>query len=148
MKKFKFTLEGLLKLREFKEKRLKTELGEIVREMEDLKHEIAELGRSIVNYYEQQDLVFARPIQARDIQQFPNFIKGLKAKRVLKEKALEEAGVRYQSKLKEMAQAMADVKLVENLKEKRRLDFVKHEEKRLQQEIEESYIMRKRYEST
>src|SRR5690606_18051908 len=110
MKKFKFGLDGLLKLREFKEKRIKAELGEIVGKMEGLKSEITAIGEDIVVYYEEQDTMFDGTIQARDIQQFPRFIQGLKAKREIKQQEFAKANDAYKAKMKELALAMADVK--------------------------------------
>jgi flagellar FliJ protein len=37
--KFKFKLEGLLKIREFKERKVKVELGEILKEMKRVENE-------------------------------------------------------------------------------------------------------------
>jgi flagellar biosynthesis chaperone FliJ len=43
MQKFKFKLDGLLKVREFNEKKIKIELGEILREITAVEDKIAEL---------------------------------------------------------------------------------------------------------
>ena len=59
MKKFKFTLEGALKLRKFKEQKIKIEIGNVVKRMEWIKQEMLRADQDIVSYYDEQKRMFS-----------------------------------------------------------------------------------------
>jgi flagellar FliJ protein len=55
MKKFKFKLDALLKLREFNEKKIKVEWGEILKEINTTEELIAKMNRDIDEVYAMQE---------------------------------------------------------------------------------------------
>lgn len=147
MKEFKFSLSGLLKIREFNETKIKTELGQIVGQIDSLKKQIEDIHKNMKNYYHQQEEMMAQEITASEIQQFPRFISALKAKLKATEQELEETKERYKRKTQDLAKAMADVKLISNLKDKKRSDFLKELNKKNEMEIEENNRRRKNWEA-
>lgn len=144
MKKFKFPLDGLLKLREFKESQIKTELGKIVTDIEEKKQKIVQAEKDIVNYLDEQDRLIRESGVASDIQQLLSYIKGLEAKKVQVKEELAEAYRSFDKKKMELALAMGDVKLISGLKEKKHTEHKKEQDKRIQQDIEELFNMRKK----
>jgi len=144
MKKFKFSLDGLLKLREFKETQVKTELGKIITKIENTKQTIVQAELDIRNYLDEQDKLIDGSAMARDIQQLLRYIKGLEAKKVKLKEELVEHHKAFELKKIELANAMADVKLIANLKDKKHTEHKKAQEKKQQQDIEELFNMRKK----
>jgi flagellar FliJ protein len=55
--KYKYKLEGLLKLRKFKENALKVELGKVNQEINQVKLEIKRLQENISETYKDQEVV-------------------------------------------------------------------------------------------
>ena len=79
MQKFKFKLDGLLKVREFKEKKVKIELGEILREINDVENKIALANQAISETYDAQEAFMADSNSSGQMLQFfPLFIQGKK----------------------------------------------------------------------
>ena len=76
MKKYKFKLASLLKIREFKEKKIKIELGKIVKAMDEIRDEIKKMNEDIDEAYEAQENLAGEVIQSRHIQFFPFFWGG------------------------------------------------------------------------
>lgn len=144
MRKFKFSLDGLLKLREFKETEKKTELGFIISKIEESKEIIIQAELDIINYLEEQDKLIEDTTMARDIQQIIRYIRGLEAKKVKFKEELEGHYKAFELKKVELAKSMADAKLIANLKGKKQAAHKKHEDKKMQQELEELFNMRKK----
>ena len=78
MQKFKFKLDGLLKVREFKEKQLKIELGEILKEINAVEAKVAEANVAIAETYDAQEAFMRDPSNGQMLQFFPLFIQGKK----------------------------------------------------------------------
>ena len=74
MKKFKFKLDGLLKVREFNEKKIKIELGEILKEIGATEEQIAKMNRDIDETYKAQEELIATSADGRLLQFFPFYI--------------------------------------------------------------------------
>ncbi len=142
MAKFNFKLEGLLKLREFKEDQLRNELGEIVRKLNQTRDDIERLNKEIDEAYFSQEKVLASPESAQMARFFDYFIRGKKEHIKDKESALYSIQKKYEKKAAELAQAMGEVKVMDNLKQKH-FDEFKHENDKIEQnKIEEFVIMR------
>ena len=78
MQKFKFKLDGLLKVREFKEKKIKIELGEILKEVGEVEGKIAFANKAIDETYEAQEAFMQDLSSGNMLQFFPVFIQGKK----------------------------------------------------------------------
>ena len=116
-KKFKFKLDGLLKVREFKEKRIKVELGEILKDIEQTKANIDKAKLDIEECYKAQEAFLNEPAGASMVQFFPQFIEAKTEDYKAQENILYSLQRKYEEKRRELAEAKGDVKVIENLKE-------------------------------
>ena len=145
--KFKFKLDGLLKVREFKEKKIKLELGDILKEIEHAKATIAKAQQDIEDCYEAQEAFVAEPAAGRMVQFFPQYIQSRREEQKIQENILYSLNRKYQEKIKELAHAKGEVKVIDNLKDKQQLEFNKKKEKKLQEGIDELTIIKKHREN-
>ncbi|MDH5581710.1 MAG: hypothetical protein OEY33_07370, partial [Bdellovibrionales bacterium] len=76
MKPFKFKLEGLLKLRKFKEDNQKIILGKIIKEINRLNDEITQLKQDIGVGYKSQEDVLKEKTDGKLLQFYPFYIQG------------------------------------------------------------------------
>ena len=136
-KQFKFKLDGLLKVREFKEKKIKIELGEILKEIEETKEKIAKAKVDIEECYKAQEEFINEPAAANMVQFFPQFIEAKTEDYKAQENILFSLEKKYEQKRHELATAKGEVKVIDNLKEKEELQFNKEKEKKLQESIDE-----------
>jgi flagellar FliJ protein len=142
MKKFKFKLDGLLKVREFNEKKIKIELGEILKEIGIVEEKILLANKSIDETYEAQEAFMKDPTAGQMIQFFPYFIQGKKEDIKNKENLLWALKKKYELKITELAAARGQVKVMENFKEKKKGEWVKEKNKKEMEAIEEILMMR------
>jgi flagellar FliJ protein len=142
MKKFEFKLNGLLKVREFKEKKIKIELGEILREIGAVEDKIAAAEKAITETYAAQEAFMKDSSQAHMIQFFPYFIQGKKEDIKNKQNLMWSLKKKYDKKIEELALARGEVKVMENFKEKKKGEWTKEKNKKEQEAIEEILMMR------
>ena len=137
MKKYKFKLEALLKMRVFKEKKIKQEIGEIVSEIENCKKKIAKMNSDIGKGYESQEGIVNSTVPGRMLQFYPSFFEAKYKEIENAKKLISSLEDIYEDKLQELKMAMGEVKVVENMKEKDKTSFKKHIMKKEQEDIEE-----------
>lgn len=142
MQKFKFKLDGLLKVREFKEKKIKIELGEILKEINAVEEGIAAANAAISETYEAQESFMKDPSNGQMLQFFPMFIQGKRDDIKNKENLLWSLRKKYEKKMVEMATARGEVKIMENFKDKKKDEWTKDKNKKEQEAIEEILMMR------
>ena len=147
MQKFKFKLDALLKVREFKEKKIKIELGEILKEIGLVENKITAANIAIDESYQAQETVLADPASGRMIQFFPYFIQGKKEDIKNQENLLWALKKKYENKIKELATARGEVKVMENFKEKKKGEWTKEKNKKETEAIEEIIMMRRHSET-
>lgn len=141
-KKFKFKLDGLLKVREFREEKVKVELGELIKQEQDILNRLDEISKEVGVGYEMHGKAFQNTSKGRDAYFYPYFFEGKRKDRercgnvlyVLRKKIIEKRA--------ELAEAMGEVKILENLKEKKEKEFIKEKNKREYSDIEENVIMK------
>lgn len=143
MQKFKFKLDAVLKMREFKEKKIKIELGEILKEISDVEDKIAAANKAIDETYAAQETFMSDPAAGRMIQFFPYFIQGKKEDIKNKENLLWALRKKYDAKIAELAEARGEVKIMENFKEKKKGEWTKEYNKKLQENIDELMMIRR-----
>ena len=143
-KKFKFKLNGLLKIREFREKKVKLELGNILSEIERTKARIAKDQEEIEECYRAQEAILSQPTAGQMAQFFPQYIQTKREDQKAQGNILRSLERHYQDKLKELAQAKGEVKVIDNLREKEEAQFNKTEAKKFQETLDE-YTMIKKY---
>ncbi|MBI2522143.1 MAG: flagellar export protein FliJ [Bdellovibrio sp.] len=139
---YKFKLQALLKVREFKENNLKIELGRIVQERESTKARIEQLNSDIDAAYHDQGELVTRDITGNEIQFFPYYLQGKKDDLERTIKRLEEIEILLKKKLQELAIARGESKLLENMRANDFDKFKRELEKKQHNQIEELFIMR------
>ena len=121
MKKFVFSLQKVLDLREFEEEKAKLELGKAVAEMERIKKMLAENAQNRVNAgYSRQDVS-----DIISLQNIENYILGLDIK---KEKLLEDLAVAeliFEKKRDLFTEAMQAREVLTKLKDKQLAEYKK-----------------------
>ena len=143
MQRFDFKLSGLLKLREFKEQKIKVELGEIVREIQRLKEENVQINQDIDEAYRSQEKLMEKLAPAQMLEFYPYFIKGKKEHIKYNETLLYTLSRKYDEKISELKKAMGDVKIIENLKQKQFDEYRYESEKKEQADLEELFLMKR-----
>jgi flagellar protein FliJ len=141
MANFKFKLDGLLKLREFKENQLKVELGRILQEIEETKNIIVQLNKDLDEGYEAHSKVLYSGSGAKMLQFFPEFFQGKREDIRNKENLIHALTKKVDMKREELAMARGEVKIVENLKEKKLVQFTKEKNKKDLEKIEDQLAM-------
>ncbi len=142
MKKHKFKLAAVLKLREAREKKLKSELGEIVQEMQALRDRMSEIERELDSVYEAQEKSMETASTGRMLSFYPAAVQGLKADRQAKTNLLGAVERRYQRKVNELKVAMGETKVMNKLKEKDLAIHQKAVKKKEQETLEEIIMLR------
>lgn len=145
--KFKFKLDGLLKVREFNEKRIKVELGQILKEIAEVEDRIRKINKDIEETYDAQEKFIETPSMGRMIQFFPQFIQAKKDEIKVNENLLYSLKRKYEFKVQEMAKAKGEVKILENFKEKKKDEHKKAVDKKLLEMIEELTMSKKHQKS-
>ncbi|MCR9205933.1 MAG: flagellar export protein FliJ [Halobacteriovoraceae bacterium] len=143
--KFKFKLEGLLKLRHFKEEQLKVELGKINSDIQKTKARIIELEDHMKNAYESQEDILSTNTTGQMARFFPYFIQAKREDIKNQENLLYSLERRYQLKLKEVSIAMGEAKVISKMKDKEKDTWKKEKDKKEQAEIEEVISMRRKF---
>lgn len=142
MAKYKFKLEGLLKLRKFKEQQLKVELGRIVSERQRVENRIEELKSHIGEAYEGQEKVLKGEASGEMIKFFPYFVEAKNMAIDNEVEKLKGLQIQYEEKVIEMKQARGETKVIDKLKEKDKNVFMKEKAKKDFEKIEEMRILR------
>jgi|GEM_PF-580817 len=143
--KFKFKLEALLKVREFKEKNLKVELGRIIQEIELQKERIVQINSDIDQSYQTHDQMVNEVVSGSFLQFFPAYLKGKKAELELAHNNLDSLQKKMEAKLIELAQARGETKVLENQKDREKTVHKKEIDKKIHEDIEELFIMRRSF---
>ncbi len=143
MQKFKFKLDALLKVREFKEKKIKIELGELLKEISLIEEKIVFANKAIDETYQAQEAVMTDPEAGRMLQFFPYFIQGKKEDIKNKENLLWALRKKYDAKILELAKTRGEVKVMENFKEKKFGEWTKEKNKKEQEAIDEILMIRR-----
>jgi flagellar FliJ protein len=141
MKKFKFKLESVLKLKNFKEK-IKTELGIIVAKINECKIVMQKIKDDVNLAYQDQEAMLKIGASGQEVQFFAHFVKGKKEHMIFQQSILKELNENYNSKISELKVIKGEVKIVENLKEKKKTEYKKDEEKKYQASIDELTLAR------
>ena len=142
MRKFKFKLDGVVKLREFREYKAKVELGRINLEMGKIREKIEELNISIQSTFEMQNEYLQTPTSGQVLKSFALNITG--ARELIKEMNRRLLGmqVEYEKRRQDLLLARADLKLIQKLKAEKQSIFKFEYEKKINQEVQEIYQSR------
>jgi flagellar protein FliJ len=137
MKGYKFKLEALLKMRKLKEDQCKMEIGRLQVEVKKIEDEIGAHNKSIDEAYQSQETILQNGAGGHELQFYPYFIQGKKNHiRKLEEKKIYWQKVVNQ-KFEELKMLRANVKVIEQLKEKDQITYKKQIDKKMHEKIEE-----------
>jgi len=150
MKKFKFRLEGLLKLREFKEHKAKIELGQVNKKISEVKIKIAELKNNLLigNQSQEEVLTSKGGSKGRMLYFFPYFERGIMAhidKLKGQQRELENS---YQQKLTQLHKLKGEVEVIDKLKQKEKKIYLKKINKKIEEDIQDTILMRRNFKET
>lgn len=143
MEKFKFKLEGLLKVRSFLEQKIKIELGELIKEIQIRKDRIKVLNKEIDEAYQSQHELAEGGADAKMLDFYPFYIQGKKEDIGKREEEIASLQVEYEETILKLQKARGEVKLIDRLKEKKLAAYQKEVVKQEQKEIEELIMMKK-----
>ncbi len=146
-KKFKFKLEGLMKIRKFKEEQLKVELGKINQEIMVVKNRIAELKTHIKDAYASQEVTLKSQSDGQLARFFPYFIQAKREDIKNQENLLYSLEKKFEKKLKEVSKAMGETKIIDGMKKDQKEKWKKENDKKEQEKIDEVISMRRGFES-
>lgn len=142
MKKFKFSLESMLKIKEFDEKKCKLELGNLIKKKEGVYNNINNLERELDKAFVFNSLPNEK-ISGKYLLSLPDVITGKRLLLKTENKKIDELENEIDSKKKELTRLIGDKQTYINLKEKELIKYNKYREKKISEEIEENYMMNK-----
>ena len=137
MKRYRFPLEALLRMRELKERRIKQEIGGIVSEITEHKKKIDELRKKIDFCHTSHEEFVQTGITAKMLSFFPASMRSYRWQIEESESAIAALETVYRDKVRELSSAIGEVKVVEKMKEQGLRLFAKKTDKKRQNDIEE-----------
>ena len=143
MKKFKFRLRALKKLREFREKKLKVELGNILREINNVEDRLRVIDDEVDEGYRSQESVLEEDTEGKLIKFYPMYFQGKAADKVKTNTKLDWLKDKYDEKMGELKIARGESKVIEKLEEKEHKTFKKLQDRKMQAELEETFQIMK-----
>ena len=141
MKKFKYNLEPVLKLRKFKEEKARRELGFINQKIQALKQRIQTMNDSIDSSYQQLSSLTNQKVKADSIQFFPFYIDDLRKSIRVLEKEVKALDVEYKLKSDEVYKLRGEKKILENHKHKEQASFKKKLEIKTNIDLQDEFLI-------
>lgn len=126
MKKFKFSMEKILNLREFEQKQAEIELGKANAKVSQIQNLLNEIAKNKILATTENDEPTSDLLAKSQSQIYINFLEQKKEEYL---KQLVEAQMVAEQKREIVKQAMQKVKVLEQLKERKRLEWKKEIEK-------------------
>ena len=143
MKKYKFKLQGLLKLREFREHQEKLNLSKINKEIVRINDLIDKANVDIKIAYESADKLIEQGMDGQMISFYPMFIKSKRELIAQLEAQLTTLHQGHKVQVMTLAHHRGEVKVIENMKEKELSKYKKEQEKKTQEKIDDILMARK-----
>lgn len=137
IKKFKFKLEAVLKVRKLKEEQCKMEIGRIQVRINELKGFMQDNNDAIDAAYSDQETSLGSGVSGRELQFHPYFVSGKKANISVIEKETTMLKEQLEYRLSELNKLRGAVKLVEEMKTKEHTKYKKEKTKKEFEIIEE-----------
>lgn len=137
MKKYKFKLDALLKIRRLKEETCKMEIGRIQVQIRELEKQKQNHNDGIRDAFESQEVGLKTGLSGQEARFHPYYVEGKRAYIKYIEAKIDELEKRKEEKLEQLKFLRADVKVIEQMKEKDQKAYKKEIEKKQFAEIEE-----------
>lgn len=137
MKRYQFRLEAVRKMRSMLEETCRSALGMLMVERQNLVELIETIKHDIQSTYAEQEATMAGGMKAGHAAFFPYAVAGKEARIKEIEKEIAALDIKIEEKKAELIQRRADLKLIENLKEKEHTAWRKAYNKETDQKVEE-----------
>lgn len=137
MKKFKFKLEAILKMRELKEDQCKAEIGKIQSKINLLNDYKVSENQGIDKAYTDQEIGLGQGMKGQELHFHPYFIRGKRARINQIDTEVAELTDELTDKFEELKKLRADVKVIQKMKEKEKKKYKKEFNKKQFAQIEE-----------
>ena len=132
-KKFEFKLKTLLKLRNFEEKQAKEAVGKILKEIDEIRTKIKEMKKEIDGVYISQK----RSTDGRMLSFFPKHIQAINDNIASQTVIMDALRRQYEEAKIVLAKSRGEVKVIENIKDKKFKEHKKKNDKSDQEMLEE-----------
>lgn len=147
MKKFRFQLETLLKVTRMQKDRAEVAFAEVSRRLEEerqqLRQYLEEMQQSHKDY---EDIIAARRMTVGTLMTYNSFFDWKRRQIEAQQDQIIQTRAEQQKKLRELMEVMNELKSIEQLKEKRRREYIEEmlaEEQKMLDEIGLNLYMRK-----
>ncbi|MGK0238605.1 MAG: flagellar FliJ protein [Candidatus Pelagisphaera sp.] len=144
MKKFVFSLESVLGLREWEEQASRQAFTEVSSEVTLLEERIRNMESESAGVFEKWNTSFVETFTRNDRMVLMGSVDSMRRQKVEVTASLEEANLKREEALKKLTQAVRNKKIVENLKEKRLEDYQAESILHEALEIEDIYNARRK----
>jgi flagellar FliJ protein len=137
MKKYKFKLDALLKIRKIKEDQCKMHIGQLQVHLTALRSELSGHHKDISEAFELQEKSLVGGASGLETRFHPYFVQGKRTHIQKIEDEIEEFEAKVQQMYSRLNEFRADVKVITQMKEKDQKKYKKESEKKMNAEIEE-----------
>ncbi len=137
MKGYKFKLDAVLKVRKLKEEQCKMEIGRIQVQINKLSAEITNHEAGIQQAYDSQEKLMEEGVNGTEIKFYPFFVSGKRAHIQAIKNEIKALTDEVNDKYDNLKLLRADVKVIEEMKEKDLLKYKKALQKKQFENIEE-----------
>jgi flagellar export protein FliJ len=137
MKGYKFKLEAVLKIRKLKEDACKMDIGRIQVQINKLKNDIAVHNDGIRQAYESQEKGLEKGLSGQELRFHPYFVGGKRADIEKIQSEINMLNEEVTQKYDHLKFLRADLKVVDEMKQKDKKKYKKDLEKKQYQELEE-----------
>ncbi len=140
MKKYKFKLEALLKMRKLEEDQCKLKIGKLQSKKSELLAEIENQKEGINEAYKSQEATIEGGASGLDLRFYPYFVQGKRAATAKLQKEIAYLEELLAEAYEELKLFRAKAKVLEEMREKDRKAFKKKANKEEHQKIEEQVM--------
>lgn len=139
MKRFKFKLQAVLKVREISEEKCRQEMGQLVTKREGLLKEIKTIRSHIEAGYHEQETMLKSGTSARGLTYFSDLFFSREKSIEIIEDEIRKLDTDIDEKRQDLVQRQADLKLINKLKEKHfeeyRKNYIKEQFKKEEEQV-------------
>jgi len=137
MKKYKFKLDALLKIRKIKEDQCKMHIGQLQVHLTSLREEVSKHHKDINEAFDLQEQSLVGGASGLETRFHPYFVQGKRTHIAKIEDEIDQFESKVQLMYARLNEYRADVKVIEEMKEKDQKKYKKDLDKRMNAEIEE-----------
>ncbi|MBQ5758706.1 MAG: flagellar export protein FliJ [Schwartzia sp.] len=147
MKKFRFQLETLLKVTRMQKDRAEVAFAEVSRRLEEERQQLRQyLEEMQQGHKDYEDIIAARRMTVGTLMTYNSFFDWKRRQIEAQQDQIIQTRAEQQKKLRELMEVMNELKSIEQLKEKRRREYIEEmlaEEQKMLDEIGLNLYMRK-----